>query len=200
MCEAVSPSGHQEQEALLVLGAWLHSLRTGRLRITWAYTVGADGFGENGAGIAELCRTHDLAIRRTGAIEEGVPGDHGTEVFRVPSGPLGDDPGKALGERGGAGAGPQRVPAGWCAAAWSMRALRGRADDPRSVAGPGVTSRTLATRPVWSPNSAGPVRAYAERRRFGTRPRRGSSLDLTIASCGTRSREQQGSPGSRLLV
>lgn len=96
--------GVLEQEALLVLGPWLHSLRTGRPHITWAYTVGADGFDEDGAGIAELRRTHDLVIRRTGAIEEGAPGGHGTEVFRTPSGPLGDVPGKALGALADAGA------------------------------------------------------------------------------------------------
>ncbi|MEU1667653.1 bifunctional diaminohydroxyphosphoribosylaminopyrimidine deaminase/5-amino-6-(5-phosphoribosylamino)uracil reductase RibD [Streptomyces sparsogenes] len=85
-----------EQEALLVLGPWLHSLRTGRPYITWAYAVGAEGFGEDGAGIAELRRTHDLVIWQTGLIEEGTPGGHGADVFRVLSGPIGDVPAKAL--------------------------------------------------------------------------------------------------------
>ncbi|MEU0930521.1 bifunctional diaminohydroxyphosphoribosylaminopyrimidine deaminase/5-amino-6-(5-phosphoribosylamino)uracil reductase RibD [Streptomyces malaysiensis] len=88
--------GVLEQEALLVLGPWLHSLRMGRPYITWAYTVGADGPDEDGVSIAELRRTHDLVIRRTGVIEEGVPGGHGADVFRVPPRPLGDEPAKTL--------------------------------------------------------------------------------------------------------
>ncbi|KAK1180912.1 hypothetical protein B7755_023865 [Streptomyces sp. NBS 14/10] len=95
--------GVLEQEALLVLGPWLHSLRTGRPHITWAYTVDADE--DHGVQVlTELRRTHELAIRRDGTIEEGVPGGHGTEVFRAPSGPLGDVPGKALGTLVDAGA------------------------------------------------------------------------------------------------
>lgn len=95
--------GVLEQEALLVLGPWLHSLRTGRPHITWAYTVGADE-DDGDQGVIELRRTHDLVIRRNGTIEEGVPGGHGAEVFCVPSGPLGDAPAKALGTLTGAGA------------------------------------------------------------------------------------------------
>ncbi|WP_062013889.1 bifunctional diaminohydroxyphosphoribosylaminopyrimidine deaminase/5-amino-6-(5-phosphoribosylamino)uracil reductase RibD [Streptomyces hygroscopicus] len=85
--------GVLEQEALLVLGPWLHSLRTGRPHITWAYTVGAD---EDDGDQAELRRTHDLVIRRNGTIEEGVPGGHGEGAFRVPFLPLSDEPEKAL--------------------------------------------------------------------------------------------------------
>ncbi|WPB92212.1 bifunctional diaminohydroxyphosphoribosylaminopyrimidine deaminase/5-amino-6-(5-phosphoribosylamino)uracil reductase RibD [Streptomyces malaysiensis] len=86
--------GVLEQEALLVLGPWLHSLRTGRPYITWAYTVGAEE--EHGhQALTELRRTHDLVIRRNGAIEEGVPGGHGEDAFRVPDGSLGDEPAKA---------------------------------------------------------------------------------------------------------
>ncbi|MFI0734604.1 bifunctional diaminohydroxyphosphoribosylaminopyrimidine deaminase/5-amino-6-(5-phosphoribosylamino)uracil reductase RibD [Streptomyces sp. NPDC021225] len=96
--------GVLEQEALLVLGPWLHSLRTGRPYITWAYTTGADGSDEDCASIAELRRTHDLVIRRTGAIEEGVPGGHGTDVFHVPGGPLGDESDKVLDTLAEAGA------------------------------------------------------------------------------------------------
>lgn len=87
--------GVLEQEALLVLGPWLHSLRTGRPHITWAYTVGVDEDHEDQA-VKELRRTHDLVIRRDGTVEEGVPGGHGEDAFRVPTGPLGDDPAKAL--------------------------------------------------------------------------------------------------------
>ncbi|MGW5442171.1 bifunctional diaminohydroxyphosphoribosylaminopyrimidine deaminase/5-amino-6-(5-phosphoribosylamino)uracil reductase RibD [Streptomyces asiaticus] len=86
--------GVLEQEALLVLGPWLHSLRTGRPHITWAYTVGADE--DDDQDVTELRRTHDLVIRRSGAIEEGVPGGHGADAFRVPVGPLGDEVSKAL--------------------------------------------------------------------------------------------------------
>ncbi|WP_063732661.1 bifunctional diaminohydroxyphosphoribosylaminopyrimidine deaminase/5-amino-6-(5-phosphoribosylamino)uracil reductase RibD [Streptomyces sp. RTd22] len=87
--------GVLEREALLVLGPWLHSLRTRRPYITWTYTVGADEH-DGDRGVNELRRTHDLVIRRNGAIEEGVPGSHGEEVFRVPRSSLGSDPEKAL--------------------------------------------------------------------------------------------------------
>ncbi|AJZ86354.1 bifunctional diaminohydroxyphosphoribosylaminopyrimidine deaminase/5-amino-6-(5-phosphoribosylamino)uracil reductase RibD [Streptomyces sp. AgN23] len=87
--------GVLEQEALLVLGPWLHSLRTGRPHITWAYTAGADE-DHGDQTLTELRRTHDLVIRRDGAIEEGVPGGHGEDAFRVPVSPLGDEPAKAL--------------------------------------------------------------------------------------------------------
>ncbi|MFI1335664.1 hypothetical protein ACH4U7_37245 [Streptomyces sp. NPDC020845] len=96
--------GVLEQEASLVLGSWLHSLRIGRPFITWAYTVGANGFDEDGAGIAGLRCTHDLVIRRTGEIEEGAPGGHGADVFSVLSGPIGDVPSKALATLAEAGA------------------------------------------------------------------------------------------------
>ncbi|MFC9222969.1 bifunctional diaminohydroxyphosphoribosylaminopyrimidine deaminase/5-amino-6-(5-phosphoribosylamino)uracil reductase RibD [Streptomyces hygroscopicus] len=82
--------GVLEQEALLVLGPWLHSLRIGRPHITWAYTVGA-AEEDDGQAVAELRRTHDLVIRRDGTIEEGVPGGHGEDAFRVPCGPLGKE-------------------------------------------------------------------------------------------------------------
>ncbi|MET7902743.1 bifunctional diaminohydroxyphosphoribosylaminopyrimidine deaminase/5-amino-6-(5-phosphoribosylamino)uracil reductase RibD [Streptomyces sp. NPDC005355] len=95
--------GVLEQEALLVLGPWLHSLRMGRPYITWAYTVGADEDYDD-QGVSELRRTHDLVIRRNGAIEEGSPASHGADVFRVPVPPLGDEPGKALGTLTEAGA------------------------------------------------------------------------------------------------
>ncbi|MEU5274722.1 bifunctional diaminohydroxyphosphoribosylaminopyrimidine deaminase/5-amino-6-(5-phosphoribosylamino)uracil reductase RibD [Streptomyces hygroscopicus] len=86
--------GVLEQEALLVLGPWLHSLRTGRPYITWLYTVGAQ---ENDDQVVnELRRTHDLVIRHDGTIEEGVPGGHGKNAFRVPTRLLGDQPSKAV--------------------------------------------------------------------------------------------------------
>ncbi|WP_086710069.1 bifunctional diaminohydroxyphosphoribosylaminopyrimidine deaminase/5-amino-6-(5-phosphoribosylamino)uracil reductase RibD [Streptomyces antimycoticus] len=87
--------GVLEQEALLVLGPWLHSLRTGRPHITWAYTVGADE-DDGDQAVKELRRTHDLVIRRNGAIEEGVPGGHGEDSFSIPLPPLGNGPTKAL--------------------------------------------------------------------------------------------------------
>lgn len=87
--------GVLEQEALLVLGPWLHSLRTGRPHITWAYTVGADE-DHGDQVLTELRHTYDLVLQRDGTIEEGVPGGHGKDAFRVPLLPLGDDSAKAL--------------------------------------------------------------------------------------------------------
>ncbi|MFD7501129.1 hypothetical protein [Streptomyces sp. NPDC059850] len=75
--------GVLEREALLVLGPWRHSLRTGRPYITVAYGARA---------VSELRRTHDLVIRRNGTIEEGAPGGHGEGAFRVPHQPVGDEP------------------------------------------------------------------------------------------------------------
>lgn len=95
--------GVLEQEALLVLGPWLHSLRTGRPYITWAYTVGADE-DHGDQAVNELRRTHDLVIRRDGTIEEGVPGGHGKDSFRVPHLPLGEAPAKVLDALSEAGA------------------------------------------------------------------------------------------------
>ncbi|MBO3673869.1 bifunctional diaminohydroxyphosphoribosylaminopyrimidine deaminase/5-amino-6-(5-phosphoribosylamino)uracil reductase RibD [Streptomyces sp. NEAU-YJ-81] len=86
--------GVLEQEALLVLGPWLHSLRTGRPHITWAYTLGADE--DDDQAVRELRCTHDLVIRQNGAIEEGVPDGHGKDAFRIPLLPLSDEAEKAL--------------------------------------------------------------------------------------------------------
>ncbi|MFD8384866.1 hypothetical protein ACFV2X_41170 [Streptomyces sp. NPDC059679] len=62
----VAERGVLEQEVLLVLGPWLHSLGTGRPHITWAYTLGAD-------------EDHDDQV----------------VSFSVPLPPLGDGPAKA---------------------------------------------------------------------------------------------------------
>ncbi|MEU5734288.1 bifunctional diaminohydroxyphosphoribosylaminopyrimidine deaminase/5-amino-6-(5-phosphoribosylamino)uracil reductase RibD [Streptomyces antimycoticus] len=88
--------GVLEQEALLVLGPWLHSLCTGRPYITWAYT--AEGVEEDDQTATELRRTHDLVIRRDGTVAEGVPGSHGEDAFRVPTGQLGDESAKVVGD------------------------------------------------------------------------------------------------------
>lgn len=84
-----------EREALLVLSPWLHSLRMGRPYLTWTYSVGAYEPHDD-RGMNELRRTHDLVIRQNGAIEEGVPGSHGEDAFRVPRPSLASDPEKAL--------------------------------------------------------------------------------------------------------
>ncbi|NIY66687.1 riboflavin biosynthesis protein RibD [Streptomyces malaysiensis] len=86
--------GVLEQEALLVLGPWLHSLRTGRPHITWAYTVGANE-DDGDEAVTALRHSYDLVIRRNGTIEEGVPGSHGEDVFRVPRLSLGEEPANA---------------------------------------------------------------------------------------------------------
>ncbi|MFD0384327.1 bifunctional diaminohydroxyphosphoribosylaminopyrimidine deaminase/5-amino-6-(5-phosphoribosylamino)uracil reductase RibD [Streptomyces stramineus] len=92
--------GVLEEEALLVLGPWLHSLRRDRPFLTWAYTASTSASeGEVNAAapdIRELRSTHDLVIIPTEAIQEGVPGGHGPGAFRVPDAGLSSDPVKVL--------------------------------------------------------------------------------------------------------
>jgi diaminohydroxyphosphoribosylaminopyrimidine deaminase/5-amino-6-(5-phosphoribosylamino)uracil reductase len=87
-----------KDEALLVLGPWLASLKSDRPFITWVYEAGPDGapiphdaHGAVSDGVRALRESHDLVIRQGGKIEEGTPESHGDGVFHVPYGPMGND-------------------------------------------------------------------------------------------------------------
>ncbi|MGH3936416.1 MAG: bifunctional diaminohydroxyphosphoribosylaminopyrimidine deaminase/5-amino-6-(5-phosphoribosylamino)uracil reductase RibD [Pseudonocardiaceae bacterium] len=87
-------------EARLVLGPWLNSLKTGRPHLTWAYVHSDDGpapaLGSTSpliAADARLLRTHNDAVLYTGGeVEEGVPNSHGAGMLNLSSKPLTDDP------------------------------------------------------------------------------------------------------------
>lgn len=97
-------------EALLVLGTWQASLDDGRPFITWIYEAGTDGKPNLNStqafafeGMDSIRGAYDLVIDQGGGIEEGVPGGHGTDVFHLPSGALGNDADemvKVLGDTG----------------------------------------------------------------------------------------------------
>ncbi|MFI1733484.1 bifunctional diaminohydroxyphosphoribosylaminopyrimidine deaminase/5-amino-6-(5-phosphoribosylamino)uracil reductase RibD [Streptomyces acidicola] len=77
-------------EALLVLGPWLTSLRSGRPFLTWIYEAGSNGpaaLSVDDAIAHELIalrESHDIVIRQGGEIEEGRTGSHGADVFQLP--------------------------------------------------------------------------------------------------------------------
>ncbi|MFJ5306207.1 bifunctional diaminohydroxyphosphoribosylaminopyrimidine deaminase/5-amino-6-(5-phosphoribosylamino)uracil reductase RibD [Streptomyces sp. NPDC088350] len=87
-----------KDEALLVLGPWQASLSHGRPFITWIYEASADGKPDfnSAQDIAfeeadMLRRSYDLVVNQEGGVEEGDPGSHGEDVFRLPHGVLGND-------------------------------------------------------------------------------------------------------------
>ncbi|MFD7896752.1 bifunctional diaminohydroxyphosphoribosylaminopyrimidine deaminase/5-amino-6-(5-phosphoribosylamino)uracil reductase RibD [Streptomyces sp. NPDC059743] len=87
--------GFLEDEALLVLGPWKASLKDGRPFITWIYEAGPDGSpsphltpGVACEELNALRESHDLVIGQDG-VEEGRPDSHGSDVFKLPFGPLG---------------------------------------------------------------------------------------------------------------
>lgn len=87
-------------EARLVLGSWLSSLKTGRPHVTWAYVHSDDGpapaldsTSPLVAADARLLRTHnDAVLYPDGKVAEGVPNSHGGGVLRLRSKHLTDDP------------------------------------------------------------------------------------------------------------
>jgi diaminohydroxyphosphoribosylaminopyrimidine deaminase / 5-amino-6-(5-phosphoribosylamino)uracil reductase len=86
--------GVLEQEAMVVLGDWLHALHLQRPITTWAFKIDIAGAMSEPSGIARWRAQYDLV---TGGVEltEGVPGGHGR--FEVPSrNVLDDDPATAL--------------------------------------------------------------------------------------------------------
>ncbi|MGW1158934.1 bifunctional diaminohydroxyphosphoribosylaminopyrimidine deaminase/5-amino-6-(5-phosphoribosylamino)uracil reductase RibD [Streptomyces sp. NPDC002519] len=90
-----------EKEALTVLGPWLASLTSHRPVLHLLRQTDADGYPgalseEAVAAIARQRQVHDLVISEGLPAEEGRPGSHGESVFRLPSGPLPDDPESAM--------------------------------------------------------------------------------------------------------
>ncbi|MGW2057154.1 bifunctional diaminohydroxyphosphoribosylaminopyrimidine deaminase/5-amino-6-(5-phosphoribosylamino)uracil reductase RibD [Streptomyces sp. NPDC001840] len=86
--------GFLEDEALLVLGPWRASLKGDRPFITWIYEASPGGNPNlhltQGVALEEksaLRGSYDLVIDQAG-IEEGRPGSHGNDVFRLPCGSL----------------------------------------------------------------------------------------------------------------
>lgn len=84
-----------DDEARLVLGPWLAALEHKRPFVTLGYTVDGDGLlgglptaGRSSAPEAvmdarDLRFNHDAVLLASGRIEEGVPGGHGRDVFKV---------------------------------------------------------------------------------------------------------------------
>ncbi len=87
-------------EARLVLGPWLNSLKTGRPQVTWAYVHNDDGLAPAldstsplVAADARLLRTHNDAVLYTdGQVGEGVPNSHGAGILKFSSTPVTDGP------------------------------------------------------------------------------------------------------------
>ncbi|MFB7495874.1 bifunctional diaminohydroxyphosphoribosylaminopyrimidine deaminase/5-amino-6-(5-phosphoribosylamino)uracil reductase RibD [Streptomyces sp. NPDC056161] len=83
--------GFLQDEALLVLGPWLASLKNSRPFITWLYEADQHGLPVRGMSqspvqeaLPFLRRSHDLIIAEDGEIEEGRRKSHGDGVFQVP--------------------------------------------------------------------------------------------------------------------
>ena len=103
--------GVGEKEARLVLEPWLSALRAGRPTVTWAYQVSPQDDRSKSAHIvspdrqliADLRRQQDVVLFSNSQMEEGRPGEHGRNVFGLPSEPLPGDPQDALTSLAGAG-------------------------------------------------------------------------------------------------
>ena len=87
-----------KDEALLVLAPWRASLSNGRPFITWIYEAGPDGkpFPNSTHSVTfeeidSLRISYDLVVNREGDVAEGEPGSHGSGVFQLPHGTLGND-------------------------------------------------------------------------------------------------------------
>ncbi len=72
-------------EALLVLGPWLDSVRSDRPFVTWIFEAGPPHGRCAVIRHENLRESHDLVVRPDGEITEGRPGNHGRGVFHVPS-------------------------------------------------------------------------------------------------------------------
>jgi diaminohydroxyphosphoribosylaminopyrimidine deaminase / 5-amino-6-(5-phosphoribosylamino)uracil reductase len=78
-------TGVLEDEALLVAGPWRHSLRTGRPHLTWAHLPEPTNDPALTSDLDRLANTVDVVIREDGRIEEGRPGAHHPDHFRLPA-------------------------------------------------------------------------------------------------------------------
>lgn len=84
-------------EALVVLGPWLETLRTARPRIVWAYEHGPNGSRPcSGEALVRLRSGVDVVLDTAGRVEEGVAGAHGADAFGLSTAPLDADPERVL--------------------------------------------------------------------------------------------------------
>jgi diaminohydroxyphosphoribosylaminopyrimidine deaminase/5-amino-6-(5-phosphoribosylamino)uracil reductase len=92
--------GVRADEARLVLGSWLSSLKTGRPHVTWAYVHNDDGpasaldsTSPPVAADARLLRTHnDAVLYPDGEVAEGAQNSHGVGILKLRSKPLTEGP------------------------------------------------------------------------------------------------------------
>jgi diaminohydroxyphosphoribosylaminopyrimidine deaminase/5-amino-6-(5-phosphoribosylamino)uracil reductase len=85
-------------EARVVLGPWLQSLRSGRPRVIWAYQAvegGARSIGRQQFDALAVGPGVDAVLDAAGRLEEGRPGQHGVQAFSLPH-EIDDGPALAL--------------------------------------------------------------------------------------------------------
>lgn len=84
-------------EASIVLGPWLQALSSRRPHVRWAYEHGPGGPIACPASLLVKLRAGvDAVLGANGVVEEGIPGAHGADVFRLPAGRLAGTPGQVL--------------------------------------------------------------------------------------------------------
>ena len=74
-------------EAMPALGPWLQAVREGRPVVTWGHRSPPD-FTSDLPDAARLRAGFDAVLTARGRLEEGIPGGHGAETFRLPPVPL----------------------------------------------------------------------------------------------------------------
>jgi diaminohydroxyphosphoribosylaminopyrimidine deaminase/5-amino-6-(5-phosphoribosylamino)uracil reductase len=82
------------EEARIVLGDWLTTLRTGRPVVTWAYALGTRSVDET--TVRELRAGFDAVVYPDGRVEEAVPDSHGRGILHLPTEPIAGDPHRAM--------------------------------------------------------------------------------------------------------
>lgn len=165
-----------EGEALLVLAPWRASLNNSRPFITWIYEAGSDGKPNSNSTqsatlgeIDSLRTSYDLIVNQEGDIEEGKPGSHGTDVFRLPYGTLGNDADETVNVLSDTGS--------------RSVLLSGAAEQFYSLASAGMVDQIIAylprTPPSWSPGkNAGQLVAVPDGYRLTEATRTASHVRL----------------------
>lgn len=108
-------------EARLVLGPWLSSLKTGRPHLTWAYVLTSDEHisalsapDPAISGAAQNLRTTvDAVLFEDGHVEEGAPSGHGQGMLQLNPRPLGAGPSAVLVSLHAGGVRSVLLSAGW---------------------------------------------------------------------------------------